>query len=175
MKKVTAIALLLPSFAIGLTISNFSYAGDPEPEKEYKASYCKEENAACGVVAYLNDGGYVVKSVTLRAKSASEQKDKLDVDHNPKCIGVSNKIEANLANGEFHQFIVPATCRYKLKINISSGEKKDKGLIVTPGCIIVAQSGGTTTTNNKIKKKKIDFVDGLSDDLKELGKANCKI
>lgn len=171
MKKSSSLgyAFVFSVFAMGL--ATLSHAGDPKAEKEYKHSYCKQGDAQCGVVAYLNSGGYTVEWVKLSAKGSKKQVD----NYNTECKGIEKKIKSDLTAGEFHQFTVPATCRYKLKIKIKSGETKDKGLTLTPGCIIVAKSAGTTTLNNKIKKKSISFVDDLPDEVKDFGKANCKI
>ena len=94
---------------------------------------------------------------------------------NRECDGLEKTMSGNLDIGEYHAFTVPATCKYKIKIDIKSGEKKDRNLTVTPGCILVTKSAGTTTMDNKIKKKSRDWVDGLSDELKAFGEEYCEL
>jgi hypothetical protein len=134
-------------------------------------SYCKEENASCGGIGYVNKGGYVVNWARVKAVSSDKQAQ----GYNTKCNGLEKKLTVNLTLGDYDEFTVPATCRYEIKIDISAGEKKDRDLTLTPGCIFATKSAGTTTLDNKIKKQTRSFVDGLDADVKAYGEANCKL
>lgn len=146
-------------------------ADDKKPVSEYKHPACADAHAQCGGVAYANAGGYVVNWVRLSAKGSGDQ----PTGANTACRDFEKKLAANVQLGEFVQFTVPASCKYQIKIDIKSGDKKDKDLTLTPGCILVTQSAGTTTVNNGITQKKRDFVSELPDQAKQYGEANCKV
>jgi len=177
MRKVLKYVAVIPlALTAGLTLSVPSMAED-KPKGEWTHDYCKKDNAQCGGVVYANGGGYVVKSVTLTAKGDNDQ----DAGFNPECLGIDKKLDANLALGEFDLFVVPTTCKYRLMINIKSGDKERKNVKVTPACVLVTISKGTTKNDNRIKFKKRDykFPDGMDDatkdQLKALGDKECKV
>ena len=93
--------------------------------------------------------------------------------YNKACDGLEKKFKTNLEIKEYVQFQVPADCYYKIKIDIKSGESKDRNLVLTPGCILKLYSEGTTTSNNKIKLKDREFAKGLPQEMVDYGKANC--
>jgi len=115
----------------------------PKKSKTYKHDYCKTEDPFCGVIAYANAGGYIVKSVDVHAKDSQPS----GVQLNPYCTSVAKKFTSNLELNEYDVFIVPANCLYKLKINIQSGPKKDRIIMLTPGCVAQTWTDGTTGSN----------------------------
>ena len=148
--------LALPTLSVALDIKG-----------SYTASYCEGENAACGGIGYGNGGGYTVNWVRLTARSDQQS------GYNKACDGLEKKFSSNLDINEAVQFEVPADCYYKIKIDIKSGESKDRNLVLTPGCILKLYSEGTTYNDNKIKLKDRDFANGLPQELIDYGKANC--
>lgn len=110
-----------------------------EPAKSYTHPDC-DGTKPCGAIVYANKGGYVVKSVHLTSRSTQP-------DTGASCSGIDVKIGQDLIFGEYHQYVVPASCAYKLKINIAAGPKKDRNLFLTPACVIEAKTDGTTSSN----------------------------
>ncbi len=110
------------------------------------ADYCKTKDAYCGGIVYLNKGGYVANPVQVDALSSQPS----GATINPACSsigGTAFKITADTDLGQYEQFVLPADCAYKLKINIKAGNKKDRDLFLTPGCGIEAKTDGTTLSN----------------------------
>lgn len=165
------LAAILLTCACLLGAAEQAAADDKKPVSEYKHPSCAGAHAQCGGVAYANAGGYVVNWVRLSAKGSGDQ----PAGSNNDCRDFEKKLSANVQLGEFVQFTVPASCKYQIKIDIKSGDKKDKDLTLTPGCILVTESAGTTTVNNGITQKKRDFVADIPDQAKQYGEANCKV
>lgn len=76
----------------------------------------------------------------------------------PQCSGVFKKIEKNVESADYNTFVVPASCAYKLKAKILSGNGKDENLYLTPGCKILAQIQGDAVSNKWVLE-----VDALND------------
>ncbi len=105
---------------------------------------CKSSDRVCGSITYANKGGYVVSPVKLSAKD-SQPTGRATI--HPSCSGVNFSSGADYDVGQYIQFIVPADCAYKLKINIKAGSKKSRDLFLTPGCVIKTSTDGTTMSN----------------------------
>lgn len=136
-----------------LTFGLWSALTKPKEDKRYTDDYCKTDGAYCGVIAYANGGAYTVKSVDVHAKSSQET-----TPLNPYCEAVDKKFTSNLTVNQYDTFIVPANCTYKLKINIQSGPKKDRDIILTPGCLAQTWTNGNIASSSW--KKDISWVDG---------------
>ena len=136
-----------------LTFGLWGALTTPKEIKRYTHDYCKTDDAYCGVIAYANGGAYVVKSVDVHAKSSQET-----TPLNPYCEEVDKKFTSNLKVNQYDTFIVPANCTYKLKINIESGPKKDRDIILTPGCLAQTWTNGNIYSSSW--KKDISWVDG---------------
>ena len=126
-----------------LAADAWSAISKPKKDKSYTHDYCKTEGAYCGTIAYANGGGYVVKSVDLHAQSSQPGK----VQINPYCASVEKKFSSDLALNQYDVFVVPANCLYTLKINIQSGPKKNRDIMLTPGCVAQTWTDGTIASN----------------------------
>jgi len=179
-KAIFKYAIVPLALVASLAILAPSHAGGGKKVSEWKHDFCKTDGNPCGGVVYANEGAYTVNWVRLSARGDKDQ-DAKDPTYNQACLGMEKKLTGNLNVGEYHVFIVPATCKYKIKIDIKSGEKKDSDLKVTPACILITHSKGTTTKDNKIKQKdrKYEFSDSMTDaekeQLKTLGDKECKV
>ncbi len=136
---------------------------NPETSESVQRSY------PCGVIVYVNKGGYAVRNIEVAARGSSHQPTK-DPAFNADCMGVEKKLSAEITIGQYDQFVVPASCAYKLSINISGGPKKDKNLWLTPACVIEASTDGTVTSNswNKIKTS---YAPGVKDAARAAGQS----
>ncbi|MBI1181603.1 MAG: hypothetical protein GC201_13710 [Alphaproteobacteria bacterium] len=106
-------------------------------------------NYPCGAIVYANKGGYYVKPVAVEARGSNNQETK-DPTYNKACADYKRSFRnepTGLQAGEYVTFIVPASCAYKLSIDIVAGRSKDRDLWLTPGCVIETSTDGTTTSN----------------------------
>ncbi len=117
----------------------------------YTDPYCNEADALCGVVIYANAGAYVVNSVHLTAESGTET--------NAACSGLDAHLKADVDEGQYAELIVPATCSYKLKINIEAGSDKSRNIVLTPGCEAFTETNGTTESN-EWHNDKVSWING---------------
>lgn len=163
--KIFTYGTIVAALCMGLALPTVSMA--LTKKGSYTADYCNQDGAACGGIAYGNGGGYTVNWTRLTARSDQQS------GYNKACDGLEKKFKTNLEIKEYVQFQVPADCYYKIKIDIKSGESKDRNLVLTPGCILKLYSEGTTTSNNKIKLKDREFAKGLPQEMVDYGKANC--
>jgi len=111
-------------------------------EAEYTRSTCEGADAVCGVIVMGNAGSYTLSSVQLKAHTAQ-----YDNAH-PSCASINKKLTRDVPAGNYDVFTVPASCSYKLKVSIKSGNSKDKNIYLTPGCKIIAKVDGTVTSNS---------------------------
>ena len=139
----------------GPAISGCDYYGmviyscdDEAREKErYEHSTCASRPEECGLVKYQNKGAYTVESVRLNARGSNAQL----ANAHPDCTDVDKKFGQDLTNPQYHKFLVPAPCAYKLTVKIKSGERKEKNLTLQPECVITAKTKGTTLNDNRIQ------------------------
>ena len=112
-------------------------------EARYTHPDCDGANAVCGVVVMGNAGSFTLDWVALNAHSAQES----PATH-PSCKGFDHKLTKNVPAANYDTFVVPASCSYKLKLDILSGNSKDVNLFLTPGCQIIAKVSGTVNSNS---------------------------
>ncbi len=113
-------------------------------EARYTHPDCTGSDAVCGVIVMGNAGVYTLDWVSVNARSAQSD---AAVTH-PSCAGFDEKLTRNVPAGNYDTFVVPASCAYKLKLSILSGNSKDKNLYLTPGCQIIAKVDGTVGSNS---------------------------
>ena len=116
----------------------------------YTHPKCSDGTALCGGIVYANAGGYVVTSVVLKSKSDQPDAGTPTQDHpdtGAPCSGIDVKFDSDTNINQYDLYTVPASCAYNLKINIVAGPKKDRNLLLTPGCVITTKTDGTTTSN----------------------------
>lgn len=115
-------------------------------EKRYTHSACEDSSTAvCGVIVYaVATPDYYVDWAEVKAHSSQPDSGTI----HEKCSGVDKKLDAAIPPGNYDTFVLPASCSYKLKIKIHSGNAKDMNLFLTPGCKIVTQSKGNTVSNS---------------------------
>jgi hypothetical protein len=124
-----------------LGLSGAAHAASSE-ESRYTHSSCEGQNAVCGVIVMGNAGAYTLDWVELKAHTA--QPDNAHAD----CSGLNKILTRNVPAGNYDTFVVPASCSYKLKLKILSGNSKDKNLFLTPGCQIIAKVAGSVGSNS---------------------------
>lgn len=134
--------------------------GSEEPTHSYTFEYCYDADALCGVVVYVNEGAYVVSSVHLSAKDADDEPDGATI--NPACDGISKNMSDDLDVDQSVSFTAPASCGYKIKIEIEAGNGKDKNVYLTPGCIAEMSTDGTTLNNDWSKVKTSTMSDSVT-------------
>jgi hypothetical protein len=147
MRTLIAPAVTLALLAIawpGAEASAGQYGCKSAAKYCFVSDACKQSNPACGSIVYANKGGYSVGTTRVEAQSG-QPTDKAQI--HPDCSGTSWVSNADLAIGQYDQFIVPADCAYKLKINIVAGRTKHRDLFLTPGCVIETSTDGTTMQN----------------------------
>lgn len=140
-QKVGA-AMLATTIAAALT--SIAPASATSAQTKWTHSACEGANVACGVILMGNAGGFTLEWVSLTARDSQPG----GPATHPECPSVDKKIKDDVPSGNYDQFTVPASCAYKLKVQIKSGSKKDQNLYLTPGCKIVASVNGTTTSNS---------------------------
>lgn len=110
-------------------------------EARYTHPSC-ESSTSCGVIVMGNGGAYTLDWVELDAHS-SQPSNAPDT-----CSDIDQKLTRDVPSGNYDTFVVPASCSYKLKLKILSGNSKDQNLFLTPGCQIIAKVAGTTSSNS---------------------------
>lgn len=130
----------------GICVTAFTGAAHAASSEEsrYVHSSCEGADAVCGVIVYAVAGAYTAASVQLKARG--DQPDS-PVIHSA-CSNINKKFTRDTPAGNYDTFIVPASCAYKLKISIKSGNSKDKNIYLTPGCQVIAKTDGTVTSNS---------------------------
>ncbi|MEM7328453.1 MAG: hypothetical protein AAF437_06915 [Pseudomonadota bacterium] len=143
MKLQKSISALLAGTVIAASgISGLANAASSE-ESRYTHSACEGADAVCGVIVMGNAGVYTLDWVSVNAKSSQAS-----TGTHPSCAGLDKKLTANVPAANYDTFVLPASCAYKLKIKILSGNNKDKNLYLTPGCQIIAKVDGTVSSNS---------------------------
>lgn len=122
-------------------LSGSAHAATSE-EARYTHPSCEGSNAICGVIVMGNAGGYTLDWVSVNAHSSQPS------NAHVSCAGFDEKLTRNVPSGNYDTFVIPATCSYKLKLKILSGNAKDQNLFLTPGCQIIAKVAGTTGSNS---------------------------
>lgn len=140
-KSNSALAASLCFVAAGLFGSANAASSE---ESRYTHSACEAANSICGVIVMGNGGAYTLDWVSVNARDSQPAK---EVAH-PSCADAGKKIDRNVPGGNYDTFVMPASCAYKLKIKILSGNNKDKDLYLTPGCKIIAKVDGTVNSNS---------------------------
>lgn len=125
-------------------IASIAPAHAASVNKEYVHPSCEGTNAVCGVIIMGNAGSFSVDWVSVHARDPQPGG---DATH-PKCSEVDKKLDSDVLQGKYDRFIVPASCAYKLKIKIHSGNSKDQNLYLTPGCSIVTSVKGSASSNS---------------------------
>lgn len=130
----------------GAVLAAAGLSGPAQAASSEEASYthpsCEGSNAVCGVIVMGNGGSYTLDWVAVNAHSAQPAN-----AHN-SCAGLDKKLTSNVPAGNYDTFIVPASCSYKLKLKILSGNSKDQNLFLTPGCQIIAKVAGNVGSNS---------------------------
>lgn len=155
MKKITNILTGVAASAalVSVGLSGMAHAASSE-QSRYTHPDCEGSNAVCGVVVMGNAGAFTLDWVALNAHSSQPS----PATHS-SCSGFDKKIKDNVPQANYDTFIIPASCSYKLKIDILSGNSKDLNIFLTPGCRIVAKVSGSVNSNNW----KTLEIDSLSD------------
>lgn len=143
-RKTLMSALLGASLTTSVLIAPASAASSEE--KRYTHSACEDSSTAvCGVIVYaVATSSYYADYAEVKAHSSQPDSGTI----HPKCSGVNKKLDVNIPPGNYDTFVLPASCSYKLKIKIKSGNAKDMNLFLTPGCKIVTKTDGTTSSNS---------------------------
>ena len=123
------------------SLSGAAHAATSE-EARYTHPSCEGSNAVCGVIVMGNGGSYTLDWVAVNAHSSQP------ANAHSSCAGFDEKLTRNVPAGNYDTFVVPASCSYKLKLKILSGNKKDMNLFLTPGCQIIAKVSGTANSNS---------------------------
>ena len=137
------LAILASTAFVSVNFASPAFAASSE-EARYTHPACEGTNAICGVIVAGNAGGYTLDWVSVTAKSAQPDSN----DTHPACAGSGKKLDRNVPAGNYDTFVMPASCAYKLKLKILSGNGKDQNLFLTPGCQIVTRVDGTVTSNS---------------------------
>lgn len=157
MNKVTK---TLAGVAVGAMAVSLGMFGAAQASISEEASYthpdCEGSSPACGVIVMGNAGSFTLNWVALNAHSSQPS----PATHK-SCKGFDHKLSADVPQGNYDTFVVPASCSYKLKTDIKSGPSKDMNLFLTPGCKIVAKVDGTLASNSW---KSLD-ISSLSDEV----------
>ena len=111
-------------------------------EARYTHPSCEGANALCGVIVMGNAGSFTLDWVSVNAHSSQPS------NAHDECSGLDKKLTRNVPAGNYDTFVVPASCSYKLKLKILSGNAKDQNLFLTPGCQIVAKVSGDLGSNS---------------------------
>ena len=144
MKKITKTLAGAGAAALALSTGLFGAAHAASSEEaSYTNPDCEGSNADCGVNVMGNGGSYTLDWVAVNAHSSQES----PATH-AACKGFDKKLTANVPAGNYDTFIIPASCSYKLKIKILSGNSKDMNLFLTPGCQIIAKVSGDLGSNS---------------------------
>lgn len=140
LKKI--IAAGLGSVAITAAgISGAAHAASSE-EARYTHSSCEGADAVCGVIVVASAGSFTLDWTAVNAHTAQPD------NAHASCAGLDKKLTKNVPAGNYDTYVVPASCSYKLKLKILSGNSKDKNLFLTPGCQIIAKVSGTVGSNS---------------------------
>jgi len=134
-------ALLTGALVAAAGGSGLAHAASSE-EARYTHPACEGSNAICGVIVMGNAGGFTLDWVALNAHSSQPS------NKHASCSGFDEKLTRNVPAGNYDTFVVPASCSYKLKIDILSGNSKDQNIFLTPGCQVIAKVSGTTASNS---------------------------
>lgn len=144
MKKI---AKILTSAATSAALVSVGISGIANAATSEEASYthpdCEGSNAVCGVIVMGNAGSYTLDWVAVNAHSSQPS----PATHSA-CSGFDKKLTADVPAGNYDTFIVPASCSYKLKIKILSGNGKDMNIFLTPGCQVIAKVSGSVNSNS---------------------------
>ncbi len=133
--------------ALGVSLAP-AYAAS-SMESEYTHASCEGKDAICGVIVVASAGSFTLdwNSVDARdSQPAGPPPPDGPLTH-PKCPGLYKKIERNVPSGNYNKFTLPASCAYKVKLKILSGNGKDENLYLTPGCVIKAMVEGDLGSN----------------------------
>ena len=136
-------ALLLSVGLRAISLAAPAHAASSE-EARYTHPSCSGADAVCGVVVMGNAGSYTLDWVALNAHTAQSDS---GTTHE-SCAGFDEKLTRDVPAANYDTFVVPASCSYKLKLKILSGNSKDKNIYLTPGCQIIAKVDGTVSSNS---------------------------
>ncbi len=144
MNKVTKslVGATVGAMVVSLGMFGAAHAASSE-EARYSHPDCTGSNAVCGVVVMGNAGSYTLNWVALNAHSSQPS----PATHSA-CKGFDKKLSADVPQGNYDTFLVPASCSYKLKTDIKSGPSKDLNIFLTPGCQIIAKVAGDLGSNS---------------------------
>ncbi|MEL6830277.1 MAG: hypothetical protein AAFO63_09085 [Pseudomonadota bacterium] len=154
----TALSLVLSASIAASVVSSPAMAASSE-NKRYTHPDCENASTAvCGVIIYaVATTSYYVDWAEVKAKSSQPDSQ----DTHPSCAGVDKRLTSTIAPTNYDTFVLPASCAYKLKIKIKSGNAKDMDLFLTPGCQIVTSTKGTTVSNSW-KSNDVSWMNGAS-------------
>ncbi len=123
-------------------VTGVAHAATSE-EARYTHSACEGANAVCGVIVMGNAGVCTLDWVSVDAKSSQASQ-----GTHPSCSGAGDKLTRDVPAGNYDTFVLPASCSYKIKLKILSGNSKDKNVYLTPGCQIIAKVDGNVGSNS---------------------------
>ena len=112
-------------------------------ESEYTHASCEGKDAICGVIVVASAGSFTLDWNSTEARDSQPAG---PLTH-PKCPGLDKKFDRNVPQGNYNKFTILASCAYKVKVKILSGNGKDENLYLTPGCIIKARVEGDLGSN----------------------------
>jgi hypothetical protein len=130
--------------AIAVAPALVGFSSTAEANEIHKDVGCDSESGPCGVIVYVNEGGYVVNPTHLYALSSQPATPFLSKNCKTT-LDYSFNMDVDV--GQYITYILPADCKYELKINIVAGSNKSRTWLLTPGCQITAKTDGTTLSN----------------------------
>lgn len=113
-------------------------------QSRWTHSSCEGSNAVCGVLVIANGGVFTLDWTSVTARSDQPG----GAATHPSCPGLDKKIKDDVPGGNYNTFVIPASCAYKIKIKILSGNSKDQNLYLTPGCQLIATVKGDLNSNS---------------------------
>ncbi len=141
MLKKTIVAGFGGAILAAVGLAGTAVAASSE-EARYTHPSCEGGNAVCGVIVMGNAGSFTLDWVSVNAHSSQPS------NAHDECAGLDKKLTRNVPAANYDTFVVPASCSYKLKLKILSGNAKDLNLFLTPGCQIIAKVSGDLGSNN---------------------------
>ena len=152
----TALGLVLAA-SLSTSVFTAPASAASSENKRYTHPDCENSSTAvCGVIVYaVATSSYYVDWAEVKAHSSQPDSGTIHAS----CAGVDKKLDSTIPPTNYDTFVLPASCSYKLKIKIKSGNAKDMNLFLTPGCKIVTSTKGTTSSNSW-KSNDVSWING---------------
>lgn len=155
-RRISPVVAVIAVATIALVgLSPSSTLGASSQEGRFTSSSCTEGNPYCGAVVIINAGVYTITKTHLHHLSGGQGSDYTAA---PGCTDTDKEFSNDLPAGNYYTFVVPADCGYTAKVNIKDGPKKDKNILLTPGCLLKVEATGTLFSN-KFKVQKAEWTD----------------